>query len=153
MLLENVNFCLLVLVVTALCSVQSFCKLPSQLSRPITRTSATSSSSTISNVGVVLLAGGQGKRMQSNLPKQFLSLLGKPVFLHSLDVFLFLGDMVSNIVVVLDKNYREEYRAVLDKADNRICFADPGQERQVPTYANTVGSFNHTVIYLSSNST
>ena len=41
----------------------------------------------IKKVGVVLLAGGKGKRMKSNVPKQFLPILGKPVFIRSLDIF------------------------------------------------------------------
>jgi len=35
----------------------------------------------------VLLAGGVGKRMKADRPKQFLELLGKPVLLHSLEIF------------------------------------------------------------------
>lgn len=38
-------------------------------------------------VSVVLLAGGVGKRMKADRPKQFLELLGKPVLLHSLEIF------------------------------------------------------------------
>ncbi len=36
---------------------------------------------------VIIVAGGSGKRMQSQLPKQFLTLAGKPVLMHTLDVF------------------------------------------------------------------
>ena len=35
----------------------------------------------------MLLAGGMGKRMKADRPKQFLELLGKPVLLHSLEIF------------------------------------------------------------------
>ena len=41
----------------------------------------------LSGVGVVLLAGGKGKRMKAAMPKQFLPILGRPVFLRSLDIF------------------------------------------------------------------
>ena len=41
----------------------------------------------VEGVSVVLLAGGVGKRMKADRPKQFLELLGKPVLLHSLDIF------------------------------------------------------------------
>ena len=43
--------------------------------------------SKLSKIGVVLLAGGKGKRMKSVVPKQFLPILGRPVFLRSLDIF------------------------------------------------------------------
>ena len=36
---------------------------------------------------VIITAGGIGKRMGGNLPKQFLSLHGKPILLHSLEKF------------------------------------------------------------------
>jgi 2-C-methyl-D-erythritol 4-phosphate cytidylyltransferase len=82
----------------------------------------------LNNVGVVLLAGGKGKRMKSSIPKQFLPLLGKPVFLRSLDIFTGLK-YVTNIVIVLDESYRDEYDHIV-KADSRISWADPGAERQ-----------------------
>ena len=86
----------------------------------------------VRSVGVILLAGGKGKRMQSVVPKQFLPVLGKPVFLRSLDVFQApeMTDIVSVIVIVLDESYRDEYAHLLE-ADNRIRWADPGAERQV----------------------
>lgn len=83
----------------------------------------------LSNVGVVLLAGGKGKRMNSAIPKQFIPLLGKPVFLRSLDIFRSMEGIVSNIVIVLDKSYRNEFSYILQE-DNRITWADPGIERQ-----------------------
>lgn len=83
---------------------------------------------TLSKVAVVLLAGGKGKRMKSAVPKQFLPVLGRPVFLRSLDVFTELS-YVSNIVIVLDESYRDEYATVV-QGDSRIAWADPGAERQ-----------------------
>jgi 2-C-methyl-D-erythritol 4-phosphate cytidylyltransferase len=83
---------------------------------------------TLSEVAVVLLAGGKGKRMKSAIPKQFLPVLGRPVFLRSLDVFAGLS-YISNIVIVLDESYRDEYAAVV-QGDSRIVWADPGAERQ-----------------------
>lgn len=83
----------------------------------------------IKNVAVVLLAGGKGKRMKSNVPKQFLPLLGRPVFLRSLDIFQNMKNIVSNIIIVLDESYRDEYKDIVN-GDKRIKWADPGAERQ-----------------------
>lgn len=84
----------------------------------------------ISDVAVVLLAGGKGKRMKSSMPKQFLKVLGKPVFLRSLDIFRsMMPDVVSKIVIVLDESYRDEFKYLLSQ-DKRIVWADPGRERQ-----------------------
>jgi 2-C-methyl-D-erythritol 4-phosphate cytidylyltransferase len=83
----------------------------------------------LSNVGVILLAGGKGKRMKSAVPKQFLPLLGKPVFLRSLDIFRSMHGIVTSIIIVLDESYRAEFNHILEE-DPRICWADPGTERQ-----------------------
>lgn len=84
------------------------------------------------NVAVILLAGGQGKRMRSQIPKQFLPILGKPVFLRSLQVFQSLPN-ISSIVIVLDESYRSQYQHVVER-DPRIIWADPGKERQDSVY-------------------
>ena len=36
---------------------------------------------------VIIVAGGKGLRMGSDLPKQFLPVAGKPVLMHTLEVF------------------------------------------------------------------
>lgn len=83
-------------------------------------------------LAVILLAGGKGKRMKSAMPKQFLPLLGRPVFLRSLDVFTAIKE-VSSIVIVLDESFRAEYEGIVAK-DPRIRWADPGTERQDSVY-------------------
>lgn len=35
----------------------------------------------------IVLSAGRGKRMQANVPKQYLMLAGKPVLYYSLDAF------------------------------------------------------------------
>ena len=40
------------------------------------------------NIAVILLAGGSGKRMGADRPKQFLELQDKPVLQHSLELLL-----------------------------------------------------------------
>mmetsp|Transcript_36335 Transcript_36335/g.116419 ORF Transcript_36335/g.116419 Transcript_36335/m.116419 type:complete len:274 (-) Transcript_36335:137-958(-) len=79
-------------------------------------------SSFMSDVAVVVLAGGSGSRMKADRPKQFLELKGKTVLAHSLE--LFLGMEALKVVVVLDEAYRG------DLANYDVSFADPGAERQ-----------------------
>ena len=117
-----------------LCSTASF-NVPKRLiGRPLLgltahRSMMMSSRPAPKNVGVVLLAGGKGTRMKAAMPKQFLPLLGKPVFLRSLDVFQGMKSVVSSIVIVLDESFRDEYQHIAD-TDRRIRWADPGKERQ-----------------------
>ena len=44
------------------------------------------------------MAGGQGSRMQSSLPKQFLPLAGRPLLMHTLDAFAAAG--IATILVL-----------------------------------------------------
>lgn len=53
---------------------------------------------------VVIVAGGSGARMQSEVPKQFMLLQGKPVLAYSLEKF-FGFDNNMNIVVVLAEEH------------------------------------------------
>ena len=47
---------------------------------------------------VIIVAGGKGLRMGSELPKQFISIGGKPILMHTVDAFV---DFDSNINVIL----------------------------------------------------
>ena len=49
----------------------------------------------------VIVAGGRGERMQSDIPKQFLPLGGRPVLMHTLERF---QGLVERIVLVLPRD-------------------------------------------------
>ena len=48
----------------------------------------------------IILAGGEGRRMKSEIPKQFLLLKKKPVLIHTLEKF----SEFDKIIVVLPKS-------------------------------------------------
>ena len=73
-------------------------------------------------IALILLAGGQGSRMGETVPKTFLPLQGKPVILHSYEVFQKILE-ISKIVVVCKKTYRYFFSANTE-------FANPGPRRQ-----------------------
>lgn len=52
------------------------------------------------NKQIIIVAGGKGERMNANLPKQFINLLGRPILMHTIERF---ARYVPNapIVVVL----------------------------------------------------
>ncbi|RYE34050.1 MAG: 2-C-methyl-D-erythritol 4-phosphate cytidylyltransferase [Sphingobacteriaceae bacterium] len=52
----------------------------------------------------VIVAGGSGLRMQTELPKQFLLLNGKPVIMHTISAF-FASNQKPEILVVLNKQH------------------------------------------------
>ena len=52
---------------------------------------------------VVVVAGGSGKRMGAEIPKQYLELAGRPVLMHTLERFKSFDDSIE-IITVLPEN-------------------------------------------------
>jgi 2-C-methyl-D-erythritol 4-phosphate cytidylyltransferase len=74
----------------------------------------------------ILLAGGQGTRFGSDLPKQYTDLKGKPLVLHAFEVFQ-QCEQIDEIVVVCGKEYQSFFS---DVAKKPIKFAASGHRRQ-----------------------
>jgi 2-C-methyl-D-erythritol 4-phosphate cytidylyltransferase len=81
------------------------------------------------NIGIILLAGGTGTRMKSDIPKQFLPLNGKPIALHSFDLFLSMPEVAELVVVCAPK-----YRHLFSSTSIPLTFASPGERRQDSVY-------------------
>ncbi|KAF6139619.1 hypothetical protein GIB67_033623 [Kingdonia uniflora] len=64
------------------------------------------------SVSVLLLAGGKGKRMGANMPKQYLPLLGQPIALYSFYTFAQMIQ-VKEIIVVCDPSYRDIFQGII----------------------------------------
>ena len=80
----------------------------------------------------VIFAGGVGKRMNSkDRPKQFLLVHGKPIIVHTIELFEY-HEQIDGIVVVCVKDwipYMEEtkYRYRLDKIGKIVPGGETGQ--------------------------
>ena len=61
---------------------------------------------------VVLLAGGVGKRMGSDVPKQFLEVENKPIIVYTLENFQ-RNDHIEKIVIVCVKDWIERVREMI----------------------------------------
>lgn len=59
----------------------------------------------------IIVAGGRGTRMGSELPKQFLRLAGKPILAHTLDNF-YRFDPTIELVVVLPASQQAYWKAL-----------------------------------------
>lgn len=62
----------------------------------------------------IIVAGGKGERMQTNIPKQFLELNGKPVLMHTLDTFRNY-DPEMELILVLPSSQIEYWNALCKK--------------------------------------
>lgn len=84
-----------------------------------------------SEVGVVLLSAGVGKRMGASIPKQYIKLMDLEIALHSLDTFLDCD--VSEIVIVCAEEWQHIFKDHLEKRGSTKCalkFTTGGKERQ-----------------------
>lgn len=58
----------------------------------------------------IIVAGGSGKRMKSEVPKQFLELCGKPVLYHTIQRFLdFSNELQIILVLPANEPYNHEF--------------------------------------------
>lgn len=58
----------------------------------------------------IIVAGGSGSRMKSEIPKQFLPLAGKPILIHTVEKFLQIPDI--QIIIALPKNDVEYWHEI-----------------------------------------
>lgn len=57
----------------------------------------------------IIVGGGTGSRMQSDTPKQFIKLKGKPVLMHTIEAFHFSG-FTPEIIVVLNVDFHQYWK-------------------------------------------
>lgn len=79
---------------------------------------------------IIIVAGGKGLRMGGDLPKQFLPLGGKPVLMHTLEVFR-RYDAALQIILVLPADQQHFWKHLCEEHDFRVehQVADGGETR------------------------
>lgn len=70
---------------------------------------------------VIIVAGGSGKRMGADIPKQFLEIKGKPILLHTIEAFYNYSQKIR-IVVVLPKNQIDYWQKISSKLNISIDY-------------------------------
>lgn len=78
----------------------------------------------------ILVAGGKGLRMGSDIPKQFLPLRGRPVLMHTIDVFRRTYPDI-HIILVLPREQQDYWRQLCGQHgyDVAVFVADGGETR------------------------
>ena len=85
--------------------------------------------------GMIILAGGVGKRMGHPIPKQFIILAGKPIIVHVLEKVERLA-AVERVVITCPPEYLDKTQALLDHRNlsGRFCCIVGGVTRQESVY-------------------
>ena len=82
------------------------------------------------NLSVIITAGGVGKRFSSEVPKQFLLLMGTPVLMHTINSFHNWNPM-NEIILTLPTEWTSYWEKLAKKHDFKIPhrIVDGGDER------------------------
>ena len=85
----------------------------------------------------IILAGGIGSRIGTDIPKQFMELSGRMMIVHSMIPF---GNSayISNILIVAGQAWRDRIEAAVEDeqsiSEKILGFSDPGENRQLSIY-------------------
>ncbi|MEY3236522.1 MAG: hypothetical protein RI883_623 [Bacteroidota bacterium] len=84
----------------------------------------------MSRYSIIITAGGIGKRMGADLPKQFIEIAGKPILIHTLELF-FNFDPKAQLIITLPIEWKEYWKEILQKYQCTIphLISDGGLER------------------------
>lgn len=87
------------------------------------------------DIYVVVTAAGSGRRLGTETPKQYLSLAGKPLLVHSLEL-LNSHDEISGIILVVAAGWEEEGRFLARKygITKLVAVVTGGAKRQESVY-------------------
>lgn len=79
---------------------------------------------------VIIVAGGKGLRMGNDLPKQFISIGGKPVLMRTIEAF-YRFDRDINIILVLPVSHQDYWKSLCEEYDFSIehLIANGGETR------------------------
>lgn len=86
-------------------------------------------------VSAIVLAGGKGKRMNSDVSKQFIEIKGKPIIYYTIKRFMD-NKNINNIITVLPSDEKEWFEEnILKKYSLKVDkVVDGGAERQDSVY-------------------
>jgi 2-C-methyl-D-erythritol 4-phosphate cytidylyltransferase len=84
---------------------------------------------------IIIVAGGTGSRMNSELPKQFLLLKGKPIIIHTIEQF-YRYDANITCIVVVHADYKLYLAETLQQFNLHHCNITEGGETRFHSVKN-----------------
>ena len=100
-------------------------------------------------VNAIVLAGGRGKRMGSNIPKQYMELCGKPVLYYSLKAFE--DSFIDNVIIVCgagDEDYVRKEIVIKYGITKVTKIVAGGKERYHSVYNGLIASGGCDYVYI-----
>lgn len=96
---------------------------------------------------LILLSGGSGSRMNQSVPKQYMMLFGKPVFMHTLERIDQI-DEIDEVVFVCKNEYESMVSEYIRNYQlvKRYVFAEAGETRQASVYNGLLLAKNKNII-------
>lgn len=100
-------------------------------------------------ISAIIVAGGKGKRMGTDISKQFIAVNGKPILYYTLRKFLECKD-IDNIILVLPKDEIEYcVKEILEKYSLKVNkIIEGGKERQESVYNGLKACVNSNIVLI-----
>lgn len=98
---------------------------------------------------LILLSAGRGTRFGKATPKQYLSLAGKPMIVHTLERVNTL-QKIGEIIIVCEREYHEKLRSYINdyRITKKVVFAQGGKTRQESVYEGLKqASYDNVIIH------
>lgn len=84
----------------------------------------------------LIVAGGKGTRIKSELPKQFIELNGKPILLHTIEAFIRYSSSLSIVLVLPEEDFKI-WEAICKKFNfNKSIILQKGGETRFQSVKN-----------------
>lgn len=88
------------------------------------------------SITAIVLSGGLGTRISSEVPKQYISVGGKMIITYCLETIIS-HEEIDRVLIVADKGWRDEIIYDIDnyiKCRKSVEFVDPGETRQMSVF-------------------
>lgn len=86
----------------------------------------------------IILAGGIGKRIGNDVPKQFLEVDGEPILAYTIQAFQD-HEMIDRIVVVCVSGWEDKVREIKERYGlSKICCIKPGGKNSMESISNGI---------------
>jgi 2-C-methyl-D-erythritol 4-phosphate cytidylyltransferase len=103
----------------------------------------------MSKTGVVIVAGGDGSRFKSSLPKGLVKIGKREMFLYSLLVFQMLDDLIEHIVLVVPGQKMKKFADAVESAGLRQPdFIIKGGKRRQDSVRNGLKALPYDIEYV-----